>query len=74
MHGHSFKVEISFEGEVDPGAGWFPHFVGFASESGAGAGEGANLNLPLSPGSGDDDPDSFHAHTINCATVVNRPA
>jgi acetoin utilization deacetylase AcuC-like enzyme len=33
---------------VDPGAGWFPHFLGFADESGDG-----NLNLPLAPGSGD---------------------
>ena len=39
---------------VDPGAGWFPHFVGFAAERGRGAGEGANLNVPLSPGSGDE--------------------
>lgn len=38
---------------VDPGAGWFPHFLGFATERGAGAGTGANLNLPLAPGSGD---------------------
>ena len=38
---------------VDPGAGWFPHFLGFASERGAGAGAGANLNVPLAPGSGD---------------------
>jgi acetoin utilization deacetylase AcuC-like enzyme len=38
---------------VDPGAGWFPHFLGFAAEAGAGAGEGANRNLPLAPGSGD---------------------
>ncbi|MFN8113221.1 MAG: hypothetical protein U0R51_08470 [Solirubrobacterales bacterium] len=38
---------------VDPGAGWFPHFLGFAGERGAGDGEGANLNLPLAPGSGD---------------------
>jgi acetoin utilization deacetylase AcuC-like enzyme len=37
---------------VDPGAGWFPHFLGFASERGTGDGEGANLNLPLAPGSG----------------------
>jgi len=35
---------------VDPGAGWFPHFLGFAAES-----DGANLNLPLAPGTGDDD-------------------
>ncbi|HZQ16322.1 MAG TPA: hypothetical protein VFA82_06065 [Gaiellaceae bacterium] len=33
---------------VDPAAGWFPHFVGFAGESGE-----ANLNLPLPPASGD---------------------
>jgi acetoin utilization deacetylase AcuC-like enzyme len=34
---------------VDPGAGWFPHFLGFADES-----DGANLNLPLAPGSEDE--------------------
>jgi acetoin utilization deacetylase AcuC-like enzyme len=34
---------------VDPGAGWFPHFLGFAAES-----DDANLNLPLAPGTGDD--------------------
>ena len=39
---------------VDPGAGWFPHFLGFADETGTGDGEGANLNLPLAPGAGDD--------------------
>ncbi len=38
---------------VDPGAGWFPHFLGFASETGRGAGAGANRNLPLAPGTGD---------------------
>ena len=38
---------------VDPGAGWFPHHVGFADETGRGAGEGANLNLPLPEGTGD---------------------
>ena len=38
---------------VDPGAGWFPHFLGFAAETGAGAGRGANRNVPLPPGSGD---------------------
>jgi acetoin utilization deacetylase AcuC-like enzyme len=38
---------------VDPGEGWFPHFLGFADETGAGPGEGANLNLPLPPGTGD---------------------
>ena len=34
---------------VDPGAGWFPHFLGFAAES-----DDANLNLPLAPGTGDE--------------------
>jgi acetoin utilization deacetylase AcuC-like enzyme len=33
---------------VDPAAGWFPHYVGFADES-----DDANLNVPLAPGSGD---------------------
>jgi acetoin utilization deacetylase AcuC-like enzyme len=40
---------------VDPGAGWFPHFLGFADESGSGPGEGANRNLPLAPGSEDEE-------------------
>jgi len=34
---------------VDPAEGWFPHFLGFARESGP-----SNLNVPLAPGSGDD--------------------
>jgi acetoin utilization deacetylase AcuC-like enzyme len=34
---------------VDPGAGWFPHFLGFEAENGDG-----NLNLPLAPGTDDD--------------------
>jgi acetoin utilization deacetylase AcuC-like enzyme len=34
---------------VDPGAGWFPHFLGFESER-----DESNLNLPLAPGTGDD--------------------
>jgi acetoin utilization deacetylase AcuC-like enzyme len=38
---------------IDPGAGWFPHYVGYAEERGTGAGTGANLNLPLAPGTGD---------------------
>jgi acetoin utilization deacetylase AcuC-like enzyme len=38
---------------VDPGAGWFPHYLGFADETGRGAGQGANLNLPLPEGTGD---------------------
>jgi acetoin utilization deacetylase AcuC-like enzyme len=39
---------------VDPGAGWFPHYLGFADELGRGDGLGATLNLPLPPGTGDD--------------------
>jgi acetoin utilization deacetylase AcuC-like enzyme len=40
---------------VDPGAGWFPHYMGFADERGNGPGAGANRNVPLPPGTGDDD-------------------
>ncbi len=39
---------------VDPGAGWFPHFMGFAEELGVGEGVGATRNIPLPPGAGDD--------------------
>jgi acetoin utilization deacetylase AcuC-like enzyme len=39
---------------VDPGAGWFPHYAGYADERGTRAGTGANTNLPLAPGTGDD--------------------
>jgi acetoin utilization deacetylase AcuC-like enzyme len=39
---------------VDPGAGWFPHYAGYAAERGRGEGEGFNRNLPLAPGTGDD--------------------
>jgi acetoin utilization deacetylase AcuC-like enzyme len=39
---------------VDPGAGWFPHYVGFAEETGTGAGAGATRNLPLPEGTGDE--------------------
>ena len=35
---------------VDPGAGWFPHFLGFADEDDRG-----NRNVPLPPGTGDAD-------------------
>ena len=38
---------------VDPGAGWFPHLLGYADETGAGPGEGATRNLPLPEGTGD---------------------
>lgn len=39
---------------VDPAAGWFPHYAGYADEHGAGPGEGSNRNLPLPPGTGDE--------------------
>ena len=39
---------------VDPGAGWFPHYAGYADERGTGPGIGANRNIPLPPGTGDD--------------------
>jgi acetoin utilization deacetylase AcuC-like enzyme len=39
---------------VDPGAGWFPHFMGFAEETGRGTGAGANRNIPLPARTGDD--------------------
>lgn len=38
---------------VDPGQGWFPHYVGYADETGIDAGLGANLNLPVAPGTAD---------------------
>jgi acetoin utilization deacetylase AcuC-like enzyme len=40
---------------IDPGAGWFPHYAGFADERGADAGTGANRNLPLAPETGDEE-------------------
>ncbi|QZY30608.1 hypothetical protein [Nocardioides coralli] len=39
---------------VDPAAGWFPHVLGHAGETGVGDGVGATRNLPLPPGTGDD--------------------
>src|SRR5215475_4391870 len=39
---------------VDPGAGWFPHYAGYADERGRDEGAGANRNLPLAPGTGDE--------------------
>jgi acetoin utilization deacetylase AcuC-like enzyme len=38
---------------VDPAAGWFPHYVGFADETGRGAGASCTRNEPLPPGTGD---------------------
>ena len=39
---------------VDPAAGWYPHFVGYADETGDGDGAGTTRNVPLPPGSGDE--------------------
>jgi acetoin utilization deacetylase AcuC-like enzyme len=39
---------------VDPGAGWFPHYTGYATETGRDAGVGRNRNVPLAPETGDD--------------------
>jgi len=52
---------------VDPGAGWFPHYVGYAGERGSGDGDGANRNLPLAPGTGDDA--WLYAVDVLCADV-----
>ncbi len=57
---------------VDPGAGWFPHYVGHADERGSGDGEGANLNLPLAPGTADED--WLAAVTSICTQVRDRGA
>jgi acetoin utilization deacetylase AcuC-like enzyme len=38
---------------IDPAAGYFPHWLGFADETGDGEGSGANLNLPLARGADD---------------------
>jgi acetoin utilization deacetylase AcuC-like enzyme len=51
----SSRADVAYGSvHVDPGAGWFPHFVGFADETGTGDGQGATLNLPLPPGTGDE--------------------
>jgi acetoin utilization deacetylase AcuC-like enzyme len=57
---------------VDPGAGWFPHYLGYAEERGAGAGAGANRNLPLAPGTGDEA--WLAAVEAICAEVTARGA
>ena len=40
---------------IDPGEGWYPHWSGFADETGSGHGAGYNRNQPLAPGSGDEE-------------------
>jgi acetoin utilization deacetylase AcuC-like enzyme len=59
-----------FYGSVhtDPSA-YYPHFAGYADETGIGSGEGANLNLPLVPGSGDE---AFIAANVRLAQAAHR--
>jgi acetoin utilization deacetylase AcuC-like enzyme len=57
---------------VDPGAGWFPHYAGYADERGTGEGATANRNLPLRPGTGDSD--WLAAVEALCADVRDRGA
>ena len=38
---------------VDPASGWFPHYLGFADETGSGDGQGTTINLPVAPGTED---------------------
>lgn len=52
FYGHAGVLTGSVH--VDPGVGWFPHFLGFAGEDGEGDGAGANRNVPLAPSSGDE--------------------
>lgn len=51
---------------TDPSA-YYPHFVGYADETGAGAGQGWNLNLPLAPGAGDAEFVAANARLIDAA-------
>jgi acetoin utilization deacetylase AcuC-like enzyme len=51
---------------TDPSA-YYPHFAGYADETGAGVGEGANLNLPLPFGA--DDKAFIDANTRACKTI-----
>ena len=48
------RADVSYGSvHIDPGAGWFPHVVGFADETGSGDGAGTTLNVPLAPETGD---------------------
>jgi acetoin utilization deacetylase AcuC-like enzyme len=55
---------------VDPAAGWFPHYCGFADEVGVGRGAGATRNRPLAPGSGDP---AWLAAVADLVAWANRP-
>ena len=57
---------------IDPGAGWFPHYVGYADERGSGDGQDANRNLPLAPETAD--AEWLAAVDVLCADVRGRGA
>ena len=62
-----------FYGSVhtDPSA-YYPHFAGYADETGAGAGEGANLNLPLPFGADDAAFIAANARLVRCRHGARR--
>ena len=48
------RADISYGSvHIDPAAGWFPHYAGFADEVGRGDGLGATLNRPMPEGADD---------------------
>jgi acetoin utilization deacetylase AcuC-like enzyme len=47
---HDDPAVLTGSVHVDPAAGWFPHYLGFADETGG----GDNRNVPLAPGTGDE--------------------
>ncbi len=48
------RADVSYASvHVDPAAGWFPHVLGYADETGTGVGAGCTRNLPLPEGTGD---------------------
>jgi acetoin utilization deacetylase AcuC-like enzyme len=64
-----------FYGSVhtDPSA-YYPHFAGYADETGTGEGEGANVNLPLAWGSGDEAFVAANAQLARAAIAHNCEA
>ncbi|MDQ3136977.1 MAG: histone deacetylase family protein [Gemmatimonadota bacterium] len=44
---------LSASVHVNPGAGWFPHFLGFGTETGGDGAPGTNRNVSLEPATGD---------------------
>jgi acetoin utilization deacetylase AcuC-like enzyme len=58
---------------TDPSA-YYPHFAGYADETGVGAGEGANLNLPLAHGADDADFIAANARLAEAVTAHGSEA